>query len=44
MICKIFPLLKLEILGVFVNILTAEENYPFGDSQDSQCPIQMQLI
>ena len=28
MICKISPLLKFEILGVFVNTLTADDNYP----------------
>ena len=32
MICKISPLLKFEILGVFVNTLTADDNYPFGFS------------
>ena len=26
------PLLKFEVLGVFVNTLTADENYPFGNS------------
>ena len=35
--------LNLEILGVFVNTLTAYENYPFGDSGDLQFPIQIQL-
>ena len=32
---KISPLLTFEFLGVFVNTLTADENYPFGDSGDS---------
>ena len=32
MIWKISPLLKFEILGVFRNTLTADENYPFRDS------------
>ena len=40
---KISPLLKYEILGVFVNTLTDDENYPFGDYGDLQFPIQMQL-
>ena len=40
---KISLLLNFEILGVFVNILTTDENYPFGDSGDLQFPIQMQL-
>ena len=44
MTCKISPLLKYEILGVFVNTLTHDENYPFGDSGDLQFPIQMQLL
>ena len=30
MICKISPWLKLEILEVFVNTLTADDKYPFG--------------
>ena len=34
MISKMSPLLKFEILGVFVNTLTAGENYPFKDSWD----------
>ena len=40
---KLSPLLNLEIWGVFVNTLTADENYPFGDSGDLQFSIQMQL-
>ena len=40
---KICPLWNLEILMVFVNPLTADDNYPFGDSGDLQFPIQMQL-
>ena len=35
---KISPLLDFEILGVFVNTLTAEENCPFGDYGDLQFP------
>ena len=40
---KLSPLLNFEILGVFVNTLTADENYPFQDSGDLQFSIQMQL-
>ena len=40
---EISPLSNLEILGVFVHTLTADENYPFGDSGDLQFPIQIQL-
>ena len=40
---KISSLWNLEILMVFVNPLTADDNYPFGDSGDLQFPIQMQL-
>ena len=36
-------LIKLKILGVFVNTVTADENYPFGDSGNFQFPIQMHL-
>ena len=43
MICKISPLLKFEILGVFVNTLTADDSYPVGDCQNLQFPIKMQL-
>ena len=43
MTCKISALLKYEILGVFLNTLTNDENYPFGDSGDLQFPIQMEL-
>ena len=44
MICKISPLLKFEILGVFVNTLTADDKYPVRDCGDLQFPIQMQLF
>ena len=37
------PLALGEVLGVFVNILTADDNYPFQDCQNLQLPIQMQL-
>ena len=40
---KISPLLKFEILGTFVNTLTADKNYRFGGSGDMQFPIQMQF-
>ena len=43
MISKISPLLNFEMLGVFVNTLTDDENYPLGDSADLQFRIQMQL-
>ena len=39
MTLKISPLLKFEILGLFVNTLTADEKYPFGDSGDLQFSI-----
>ena len=42
-ILKKFPLLKLEILGVLVNTLAADENYSFADSGDLEFPIQTQL-
>ena len=37
------PLLKFEILGVFVNTMTGHENYPFGDAEDLQFRIQTQF-
>ena len=40
---KISPLGKFEILGVFLNTLTADENYPYRDSGYFQFPIQMLL-
>ena len=43
MICKISPWLKLEILEVFVNTLTADDKYPFWDCENLKFPIQMQL-
>ena len=43
MTSKRSPLLKFEILEVFVNTLTDDENYPFGDSGDLQLPSQMQI-
>ena len=43
MISKISLLLKFEILGDFVNTLTAVDKCPFQDSENLQFPIQMQL-
>ena len=43
MTSKISPLLNFEILEVFVNTLTDEENYRFGDSGDLHFPSQMQI-
>ena len=43
MICNISPCLKFEILGVFVNIVTADDKHPVGDCKNLQFPIQMQL-
>ena len=40
---KISPLLKLEILGVFVNTLTADGRYRFRDCENLQFPIQTQF-
>ena len=37
------PLELGEILGVFVNTLTADEKYPVQDCQNLPRPIQMQL-
>ena len=43
LICKMSPLVLGEILGVFVNTLTAEGMYPIQDYKKLQLPIQMQL-
>ena len=40
---KISPLWKFEILGMFVNIVTGDDNYPVGDCENLQFPIQMKL-
>ena len=37
------PLVLGEILGLFVNILTADDKYPVQDCENFQLPIQMQL-
>ena len=33
-----------ELLGVFVNTMTANDKYPFRDSENLPQPIQMQLF
>ena len=43
MICKIAPLSKFKIIGVFVNILTADDKYPVPDCENLSFSIQMQL-
>ena len=43
MICKISPLLKFQIIGVFVNRLAADYKYPVPDIENLLFPIQMQL-
>ena len=40
---EISPLIIGEILGLFVNTLTAEDKYPVEDLDNLQLPIQMQL-
>ena len=37
------PLFKFEIIGVFVNTLTADDKFPVLDSVNLQFPIQMEL-
>ena len=43
MIWKISPLLKFEIIGVFVNTWTADYKYPLPDCKSLSFNIQMQL-
>ena len=43
MICKVSPLLKFQIIGVFVNRLAADYKYPVPDIENLLFPIQMQL-
>ena len=43
LICKISPLVLGEILGVFVNTLTADAKYPLQDCENQLLLIQMQL-
>ena len=42
MICKGASLFNLEILGVFVNTVTADDKYPVRDYENLQFSIQMQ--
>ena len=41
MISKISPLSVCEILGVFVNTLTADDQYPVWDCENLPPPLQM---
>ena len=43
LIWKMYPLVLGEILGVFVNTLTADGKYPVQGCENLQLPIQMQL-
>ena len=43
MILKMSPLVLGEILGVFVNTLTANDKYPVQDCDNFPLPTQMQL-
>ena len=43
MIRKIYPWLKFEIIGVFVNKWTADYKYNVPDFENLKFPIQMQL-
>ena len=43
LIWKVSPLVLGEILGVFVNTLTAEGMYAVQDSEKLELPIQMEL-
>ena len=38
---KISPLLNFEMLGVFLNTLTANEKYPVRDYENLKFPIQL---
>ena len=44
LICKISPLVLGEILGVFVNTLTANAKYPAQDYENFLLPIQMNSL
>ena len=37
------PLLLGKLLGVFVNTMTSDVNYPIQDCENLQLPIEMQL-
>ena len=43
LIWKISPLVILEVVGVFVNTLTADGKYPVRLCENLQLPTQMQL-
>ena len=43
MICKISPLFKFEILGLFVNTLAVDDKYRVQDCENLQLPIEMQI-
>ena len=43
MIWKTSPLLKFQMIGVFVNTLTPDYKYPVQDCENLLFPIQMQL-
>ena len=43
LIWKMSPVVLSEILGVFLNILTANDNYPVQDCENLQLLIQMKL-
>ena len=43
MIWKKFPLSKFEILGAFVNTLTADDKYSVPDCENLRFSIQMEL-
>ena len=43
MIWKISPLLKFEIIGLFVNTWTADYKYPVPDCESLPFPIRVQL-
>ena len=43
MILETFPLLKFEMIAVFVNTWTAAYKYPFQDCDNLPFPIQMKL-
>ena len=43
LIWKTSPLVIIQILGVFINTLTADDNYPVPDYKNLQLPIEMQL-
>ena len=41
MIWKMSPLVKSEILGVFVNTINAHHKHPFRDCENLPCNIQL---